>query len=448
MEILIFIVGIIVGVAMGYFIARSRSGALEAQVTMLTERERAAQEQARIDIANLKEELHQQHEHNIATTKDEMRQEHERNIARLEEQHREAMAAQEKRFNEMSLRLTEQMKNATADMLKQRQEEFAQSSNRDLGQIVTPLRETIAGMKQAMDESTVKHASMTSEMKTTMESMMRHSQAAKESTDKLAQVFQFGNKLQGIWGERVLDELLQSQGLTPGIHYDNQPTMRDAAGNTLKSDDGEALRPDVILHLDQQREVIIDSKVSLRAFIDYVGEEDPSRREQHLKAHVESINRHVKELARKNYANYVQPPKVKMDYVIMFVPHSGALWTALNAQPDLWRRAMEQNVFIADEQSLYAALRIVDLTWTQIKQAQNHEKVYALANEMLNRVGQFWKNYEEMGKALENASKAWEKGRSKITEGGQSINTTATKLITLGAKQNDKNPLPQLPEEN
>lgn len=447
MEILLFVLGIIVGVAMGFFIARSRSGALEAQVTMLTERERAAQEQARIDIANVKEELRQQHERNITTTKDEMRQEHERNIARLEDQHREAMTAQEKRFNEMSLRLTEQMKNATADMLKQRQEEFTQSSNRDLGQIVTPLRETIAGMKQAMDESTVKHASMTSEMKTTMENMMRHSQAAKESTDKLAQVFQFGNKLQGIWGERVLDELLQSQGLTPGIHYDNQPTMRDAAGNTLKSDDGEALRPDVILHLDQQREVIIDSKVSLRAFIDYVGEEDPTRREQHLKAHVESINRHVRELARKNYANYVQPPKVKMDYVIMFVPHSGALWTALNAQPDLWRRAMEQNVFIADEQSLYAALRIVDLTWTQIKQAQNHEKVYALANEMLNRVGQFWKNYEDMGKALENASKAWEKGRSKITEGGQSINTTATKLISLGAKQNDKNPLPQLPEE-
>lgn len=447
MEILLFVLGIIVGVAMGYFIARSRSGALEAQVTMLTERERAAQEQARIDIANVKEELRQQHEHNIATTKEEMRQEHERNITRLEEQHREAMTAQEKRFNEMSLRLTEQMKNATADMLKQRQEEFTQSSNRDLGQIVTPLRETIAGMKQAMDESTVKHASMTSEMKTTMENMMRHSQAAKESTDKLAQVFQFGNKLQGIWGERVLDELLQSQGLTPGIHYDNQPTMRDAAGNTLKSDDGEALRPDVILHLDQQREVVIDSKVSLSAFIDYVGEEDPIRREQHLKAHVESINRHVKELARKNYSCYIQPPKVKMDYVIMFVPHSGALWTALNAQPDLWRRAMEQNVFIADEQSLYAALRIVDLTWTQIKQAQNHEKVYALANEMLNRVGQFWKNYEDMGKALENASKAWEKGRSKITEGGQSINTTATKLITLGAKQNDKNPLPQLPEE-
>lgn len=420
------------GAAMGYLIARGRTSALEAQVAMLAQREREAQERA---------------DREIAIAKDELRRDHQLDLSRLEAQHREAMAAQERQFNETSLRLTEQMKNATATMLKQRQEEFAAASNRDLGHIVTPLRETIASMKQAMDDNTVKNASMTSEMKATMESMMRHSQAAKESTDELARVFKFGNKLQGIWGETVLDELLQSQGLTPGIHYDPQPTMRDAAGNAIKGDDNESLRPDVILHLDQQRDVIIDAKVSLSAFIDYVGEEDTSRREQCLKAHVESINRHVKELARKNYSRYIQPPKVKMDYVIMFVPHSGALWTALNAQPDLWRRAMEQNVFIADEQSLYAALRIVDLTWTQIKQAQNHEKVYALANEMLTRVGLFWKHYEDMGKALENASKAWEKGRSKITEGGQSINTTATKLIALGAKNSDKNPLPQLPEE-
>ncbi|MBQ0119912.1 MAG: DNA recombination protein RmuC [Bacteroidales bacterium] len=432
MEILLLILGVAVGAAMGYLIARGRTSALEAQVAMLAQREREAQERA---------------DREIAIAKDELRRDHQLDLSRLEAQHREAMAAQERQFNETSLRLTEQMKNATATMLKQRQEEFAAASNRDLGHIVTPLRETIASMKQAMDDNTVKNASMTSEMKATMESMMRHSQAAKESTDELARVFKFGNKLQGIWGETVLDELLQSQGLTPGIHYDPQPTMRDAAGNAIKGDDNESLRPDVILHLDQQRDVIIDAKVSLSAFIDYVGEEDTSRREQCLKAHVESINRHVKELARKNYSRYIQPPKVKMDYVIMFVPHSGALWTALNAQPDLWRRAMEQNVFIADEQSLYAALRIVDLTWTQIKQAQNHEKVYALANEMLTRVGLFWKHYEDMGKALENASKAWEKGRSKITSGGQSINTTATKLIALGAKNSDKNPLPQLPEE-
>ena len=135
-----------------------------------------------------------------------------------------------------------------------------------------------------------------------------------------------------------------------------------------------------------------------------------------------------------------------MNYVIMFVPHTGALWTALNAQPDLWRKAMEKNVFIADEQTLYAALHIINLTWTQIAQAQNHEKVFALANEMIDRVGQFVRKYEEVGKALAKAQTAYEEGGRKLAPQGQSILTTAGKLIKLGAKQSDKNPI--LPTNN
>ena len=101
--------------------------------------------------------------------------------------------------------------------------------------------------------------------------------------------------------------------------------------------------------------------------------ENDADRQRYLKAHIDSLQKHVKELAKKDYSSYIQAPKVKMDYVIMFVPHTSALWTAINEQPDLWRKAMEHNVFIADEQSLHAALKIIDMTWTQIKQAQNHE---------------------------------------------------------------------------
>jgi DNA recombination protein RmuC len=149
----------------------------------------------------------------------------------------------------------------------------------------------------------------------------------------------------------------------------------------------------------------------------------------------------VKELSDKDYSSYIQPPKVKMDYVIMFMPHTGALWTALNAQPDLWRKAMEKNVFIADEQTLFAALRIINLTWTQIVQAENHEKVYRLAEEMLDRVGKFVKSYEEMGKQIERLQKAYEDGGKKLAPSGQSIITTSMKLMKLGAKQNAKNPV-------
>lgn len=358
--------------------------------------------------------------------------------------HKEAIEALKAQFQETTDKMAAQMKVATADMLKERQREFAEKSNDSLGQIVNPLRETIDRMKRAMEENTEKQTSMSGEMKANIEHMMRQSMEAKRSADELTRVFKHGTKIQGDWGETVLDELLQAQGLTKGIHYDTQASLRDATGNTIRSDEGSIMRPDVILHLDQRRELIIDSKVSMTAFIDYVNADDEDTRQRYLKAHIDSLQKHVKELSAKDYSSYIRPPKVRMDYVIMFVPHSGALWTALNAQPDLWRKAMEKNVFIADEQTLFAALRIINLTWTQIVQAQNHEKVYALANEMLNRVGQFWKEYEAMGKALHKANEAYEDGLRKITDGGQSINTTANQLIKLGAKQSDKNPLPQL----
>ena len=365
-------------------------------------------------------------------------------LAAQEKRHAEALAAQQARFDEMMAKVSAQVKSATDDMLKQRQKEFAESSNTNLGQIVNPLRETIEKMKQAMNENTLKQTSMSTEMRTNIEHMMRQSAAAQRSAEELTRVFKHGTKVQGDWGETVLDELLEAQGLTRGIHYDTQAVIRDAGGQVIKTEEGSLMRPDVILHLDQRREVIIDSKVSLTAFIDYVNAETEDARQQYLKAHIDSLQKHVKELSVKDYSSYIRPPKVKMDYVIMFVPHTGALWTALNAQPDLWRRAMDKNVFIADEQTLFAALRIINLTWTQIAQAQNHEKVYALANEMIDRVGQFMKKYQAIGKALDSAAKAYEDGEKKLLPSGQSILQTCNKLVKLGAKQSDKNPLPQL----
>ena len=364
-----------------------------------------------------------------------------------EKRHSEAMAALQAKFDETLQKVTAQMASATDDMLKQRQKEFAESSSANLGQIVDPLKETIARMKKAMDDSTLKQTEMSGVMKATVENMIRQSEAAKKSTDELARVFRRGAKVQGDWGETVLTELLESQGLTPGIHYEIQSSVMDASGCPVRTDSGSTVRPDVILHLDTRRDVIIDSKVSLTAYMDYVNAEDETDRQRFLKAHADSVWRHVKELSAKDYSSYVRAPRVCMDYVIMFVPHTGALWTALNSQPDMWRKAMEMNVFIADEQTLFAALRIIRMTWTQIAQAQNHEKVYALANEMLDRVGQFMKKYEAVGKSLEAALKSYEEAGRKLSPSGQSILQTCSKLRKLGARQSDRNPLPQLQDE-
>ena len=418
MDILIYIICIVLGIAVGLLIGRNRKreNELETQVKVLESRNASLTEQASRD----KEEW----------------QAHTRDM----------LDAQQAKFDETIAKVTAQMKSATEDILKRRQEEFATSSTTSIGQIVNPLKETIDRMKEAMQENTIRQTSISSEIKTQAENMMRQSAAAKQSADELTRVFRHAGRVQGNWGEIILDELLESQGLTKGVHYELQSSIRDASGDVVRNDNDHGMRPDVILHLDQKREVIIDSKVSLTAFMDYVNAEDENDRQKFLRAHVESIQKHVKELAAKDYSSYVKPPKVKMDYVIMFVPNTGALWAALGAQPDLWRNAMEKNVYIADEQTLFAALRIINMTWTQIAQAQNHEKVYALANELMDRVGQFMDRYKAIGKALENAGKAYEAADKKLQPTGQSIIQTCAKLQKLGAKQSSRNPIPELNE--
>ena len=459
MEIILAIItGTVLGAFVGIVFARSKSKELQNTADKLKwqlDSERANAEQAAVNfqqqIASTKSEAKEQIEtikadceKRIAEAKSDADRQAREAMAAQEKRHEQATKAQQELFDETMAKVTAQVKNATDEMLKQRQKEFAESSNTNLGQIVTPLRETIEKMKQTMSDNTLKHAELSSEMKANLENMMKHSVAAKESADELARVFKHRSKIQGDWGERVLGELLESQGLTQGVHYETQATIRDAAGNVVRTDTGGNLRPDVIMHIDNNREIIIDSKVSLTAFMDYINAENEDDRQKYLKAHIESIQKHVKELSKKDYSSYIKAPKVKMDYVIMFVPHTGALWTALNAQPDLWRKAMEMNVFIADEQTLFAALRMINLTWTHIAQAENHEKVYELANELLDRVGKFMKSYESIGKAIKSAQDAYDEGGKKLTPGGQSIIQTCAKLEKLGAKQNSKNPIRQL----
>ncbi len=466
MEIVIgIIIGLVVGaLIIGLFmraklnVAAARQQQLEdvrvqqaAQVDKL-EQEKGElthrQQELTVRVEVLKSQLEDLSKHSQQALQ-EQQQRHAEAMTEQQQRHAEAISAQQTRFDETMARVAAQMKDATGEMLRQRQREFQESSGQSLGQIVTPLRETIDKMQQAMTDAQNRQSADSGAMKTIIEQMMQQSEAARRSTDELTRVFRHSNTVQGNWGETVLDELLESQGLTRGIHYDTQPTIRDAQGVAVTNDAGARMRPDVILHLDQRRDVIIDSKVSLAAFMDYVNADNEADRQRYLKAHIASIQEQVNRLAAKDYSSYVQPPKVRMDYVIMFVPHTGALWTALGAQPDLWRKAMERGVYIADEQTLFAALRIVSLTWTQIAQAQNHEKVYALASEMMDRVGQFMKRFQAIGAALGKAQQAYEEGERKLQPSGQSILQTCAKLQKLGAKQSDKNPLPldQLPSE-
>ena len=426
MEILFsFIAGVTISAIVIIIIARIL---IKSRISEAKESTRLEVESCyKVEIAKLEADLKYAKEHieNIGKRNTE-------DIAAREAAHKEAMALLQARFEETMAKVSAQVKADTADMLKTHQKEFSESSNLSIGQILNPLKQNIVELKKAMEDGTKEMAERNGEMRERIKTLMEHSDAARKSADELAAAFKHGNKMQGDWGETILEELLATNGLTKGIHFDTQVVINGS------------MRPDVILHLDERREVIIDSKVSLTSYINYVNADNDVDRKTHLKAHIDSIKKHVKELAVKDYSSHIQPPKVTAGYVIMFVPNTGALWTALNAEPDLWRKAAESNVYIADQQSLFGALKIVSLTWTQVAQAQNHEKVYELANEMIDRVGMFMEKYEGLGKALKKASEEYEDGKKKLVPGGQSIINTSGKLIKLGAKNSDKHPIKAL----
>lgn len=406
---------------------------LEIQKADAAQALQEAKEEADKRLADYKEEVLKRHN----TVVDEIKANHQKFLDEQDRRHRSDTEALEKRFSDTIKTLREQVENTTNTMLKQRQEEFSSSSTKNIDSIVKPLKETIDKMKEEMAKNSTVQTTMSAEIKTNMEHMIRQSIEAQKSAEELTRAFKHESKTQGDWGEVVLSNLLEKQGFTEGKDFETQVTMKDSDGNTIVSDDGNRMIPDVLLHLDEKRDVIIDSKVSMTAYINYANAEDEPSSRLYLKEHIASLKKHVDELSAKNYTQYQINPH--LDFVIMFVPQSPALWVALKEETSLWQDAMQKKVFIADEQTLYAALRIIRITWTHIDQEQNHRRLYELAQEMINRTGLFLKEYDTIGDSLKEALEAFENGKKKLMPGGKSIGTTANQLLSLGLENRRAN---------
>lgn len=370
-----------------------------------------------------------------------------RSIQKMKDQvHEQALASQEARFGETLSKVSEQLKSTTEVMLKQRQEELQQSNSTNMQQIVNPLKETLQKMETALKENRSTQETSTEAIKEKIATLVSTTMKVSDSADRLSNALTAENKTQGNWGEQKIESLLNAIGLEQGLEYESQSYLRDAAGNIIVSDDtAHRMQPDIILHIDETRDLIIDAKVSLTAFIDYTNAEDKESKEQALALHLKSVRSHVKELAKKNYAAYVKAPRQSVDFVMMFVPVEAALQTALSADPTLWREAMNQGVFIVGEQNLYAAMRAVQVTWSTIKQNANNKAICDTAEELLGRVGDFLEKFDSLGKKLDSAKAAYDEVTKKALM-GQSVLGSAKKLVKLGAKASPVHPLPAATE--
>lgn len=372
----------------------------------------------------------------------------ERELQITQEAHRRELAQHEESLTRQLAVVTDQLKAATAEALKARADELSQSNARDMNAILSPLRDNIREMRQAIDTQRDMEGRNTAAIRQAITDVMLHTQAIGAEADKLARALRRENKTQGNWGEVILAELLESQGLRKGINYEVQPTLTDDAGRAiLNADTDRRMVPDVILHYADGRDMIIDAKTSLTAYLDYDSAESEADRRDALARHIRSMRDHVKELAAKDYKRYIRHPRHTLDYMIMFVPVEGALRLALDADPTLWRDALQMGVFISGEYCLTAALRIVHLTWRQEVQAQNQRKVVEEAETMLERVGRFYRTFQDIGRHIQALEGVYADAEKKLATGRQSVLVPARRLKEMGVRQSQRYPLPDAPEE-
>ena len=338
-----------------------------------------------------------------------------------------------KQFENQINTLKSELQNTTEKLLEQREESLAKSNNIQINAILSPLKNEIEGMKKSMTDNIRTSSENKASLEKAIEELMKRTQDIGNDANNLAKALKNENKTQGNWGELILENILEKSGLTEGEHYEKQTSLKDSRGNMVFHDEtGSRLIPDVVVHYPDNKDLIIDSKVSLTAFVDYCNADDENEKQLALRRHLQSIRAHYKELQRKNYSSYIKAPRVSLNYVIMFIPNESAMQIALYEDSKLWREAFENGVFITSEQNLLALLRMIQLSWAQVHQARNQQEVFEAVNKLLDRVADFVKRYEDLGKKIESLQGSYDETKKKLYSGNQSVVKAANKLIEMG----------------
>ena len=295
----------------------------------------------------------------------------------------------------------------------EREQRFAESSQQRLGQLLDPLRERIHSFEQRVEQSYQQEARERFSLGKELERLQQLNQRLGDEATNLTRALK-GQKTQGNWGELVLERVLEHAGLEKGREYDTQVSLRGAGG--------ERFQPDVLIRLPGERQVVVDAKVSLTAYQQYVGAEDDGLRQQALKQHVQSLRSHLKGLSGKDYQRL--EGLHSLDFVLLFVPLEGAFAAALQAEPGLFEESFAQNIVIVSPTTLLATLRVIDSLWRQERQDLN-------AREIAERAGAL---YDKFVLFVQDLDKAYANARNKLTAGRGDLISRSEQLKLLGAR--------------
>lgn len=339
-----------------------------------------------------------------------------------------------------------QFKSLAADIFSSQSEKFKEANETRLSEILNPLKEDIKDFKRRVDDtymnSSKERTLLGEQMKRLMELNMSIGKEARDLTEALS-----GNtKVQGDWGEMVLETILVKSGLVEGENYFVQRTKNDD-GTQIKNDDNGRLRPDVVVALPDKKCIVIDSKVSLTAYVNYINADNEDDRQRFGKAHLLSVRSHLKELETKRYQDFVGVGNDdRIDYVLMFIPNEHAYMAAMTLDNNLWMEAYEKRVVIISPAHVISTLRLIAQLWTRDKQTKNALKIAEEGGKLYDKFVGFVNDMQTIEQSLGKASEAYASAMSKLHTGRGCIVSKVENLKKLGAKTSKTLPSDMLPE--
>ena len=416
MEIVLGIAGVLIGLLVGWLIARNRTEFL-AQQTMTRllgeqERNKALQE----NLKDLKKDIELERSkvldltNSLAATEADYRNLEEK----LEERKQEITSMQEK--------LTTQFKNLANEILEEKTRRFTDQNQSNLSDLLKPFGEKIVEFQRSVEDTHKDTIARNSALKEQLENLQRLNVQMTREAENLTRALKGDTQAQGAWGEFILESILEKSGL----ERDREYTIQE----TFITDDGRR-RPDVIIRLPEGRHVVIDSKLSLNSYNKFVNAGNEEEKSAALKAHMYSIRQHMKSLGEKNYQNISENG---LDFIIMFIPIEPAYIMAIQNEPGLYEEALEKRIVFVSPTLLIPSLQLIKSVWKQEYQNRHVLDIASKAGDLYDKFASFSDDLLKLGYSMNNTKKLYDESMKKLSSGGGNIVTRIEELKKLGAR--------------
>ncbi|MCC8072434.1 MAG: DNA recombination protein RmuC [Bacteroidales bacterium] len=359
-------------------------------------------------------------------------EERQRQAAILEQERQRQASIDEEQRQKMERLQEDRFQRLANDIMREHATTLKQESEERLSTLLTPLKDDIAKFKSRVDECYNNEARERFSLSEKITELIKANDTIGKEARELSNALRRDTRQQGAWGELILETILEKVGLKRGVEFTVQDTASQLRNTALDGDEGRLLRPDVIVRYPDEHVMIIDSKVSLTDFIAYSNASTDADRRRYGQQHIESMMRHIRELSTKSYQDYLGTKKA--DFVMMFIPYEGAYLTAMELDPDFWRKAFDKRVVIVTPTHLLSSLQLVAQLWQHDRQTRNAIEIADAAGKLYDKFYGFVDDIDKIDKAVQSTAKAVCSAMNKLKLGSGNLISRAEKLRVLGAK--------------